>query len=93
MKSIGDFDVVVDLWVEFFYVWVRGGSGAEGVSFNNESFGDSSEVRYHVRDVTLGDVVFRILRNRGSPVLQEESFPNRAKDSSASRVTSPRPLF
>ena len=29
----------------------------EGVSFNNESFGGFSEVRYYVRDVTLGDVV------------------------------------
>ena len=37
---------------------VRGGRGAESVSFNNESFGDLSEVRYHVRDVTLGDVMF-----------------------------------
>ena len=37
--------------------------GSEGeeerrVSFNNESFGGFSEVRYHVRDVTLGDGVF-----------------------------------
>ena len=31
--------------------------GADGVSFNNESFSGFSEVRYHVRDVTLGDVV------------------------------------
>ena len=29
----------------------------EGVSFNSETFGGFSEVRYHVRDVTLGDVV------------------------------------
>ena len=27
------------------------------VSFDNESFGDFSEVWFHVRDVTLGDVV------------------------------------
>ena len=54
---IGDFDVVVDLLVEFLYLWVRRGRGVEGVSFNNESFGDFSEVRYHVRDVTLGDVM------------------------------------
>ena len=28
-----------------------------GVFFNNESFGGFSEVRYHVRDVILGDVL------------------------------------
>ena len=28
------------------------------VSFNNESLGNFSEVRYHFRDVTLGDVLF-----------------------------------
>ena len=28
------------------------------VSINDESFGDFSEVRHHVRDVNLGDVVF-----------------------------------
>ena len=33
------------------------GRGADGVSFNNELFGCFSEVRYQVRDVTLGDVV------------------------------------
>ena len=37
-------------------MWVRRGRGAEGVSFNNESFGGFSKLRYHVRDVTLGDV-------------------------------------
>ena len=56
--SIGDFDAVVDLCFQFLYLWVRSGRGAEGVSFNNESLGSFSEVRYHVRDVTLGDVVF-----------------------------------
>ena len=55
--SIGDFDVVVALCVEFLYSWVRRGREAEGVSFNNESFSGFSEVRCHVRDVTLGDVV------------------------------------
>ena len=55
---IGVFDAVADLCVELLYVWVRGGRGAESVFFNNESFDDSSQVRYHVRDVTLGDVVF-----------------------------------
>ena len=49
---------MVDLCVEFLYIWVRKGRGVEAVFFNNESFGDFSEVRYHVRDVTLGDVVF-----------------------------------
>ena len=53
----GDFDVVVDLCVEFLYLWVRRGRGAEAISFNNELFGGFSEVWYHVRDVTLGDVV------------------------------------
>ena len=47
-----------DLCVEFVYVWVHGGRGAESVSFDDESFGDFSEVGYHVRDVALGDVVF-----------------------------------
>ena len=42
--------------------------------------------------MTLGDVVlyggvYRILRNMGSPVMQEESNHNRVKDSSASRVS------
>ena len=32
---IEDFDVVVDLCVEFLYMWVRKGKGAEVVSFNN----------------------------------------------------------
>ena len=82
---------MVDLCVEFLYLLVRRGRGAEtGVSFNNESFSSFSEVRYHVRDVTLGDMVLcgdvRILQNKGSPVLQEEGGPERAKDSSASRV-------
>ena len=54
--SIGDFDVV-DLCVKFLYLWVRRGSGAKGVSFNNETFGGFSKVRYHVRDVTFGDMV------------------------------------
>ena len=47
----------MDLCVEFLYMWVRRGREAKGVSFNNESFGDFSEVRYHVRDMTLGDVL------------------------------------
>ena len=38
-------------------MWVRRGRGAEGVSFNNESFGGFIDVRYNVRDVNLGDVV------------------------------------
>ena len=56
--TIGDIDVMVDLCVQFLYMCVRRGRRAEGVSFNNESFGDFSEVKYHVRDVTLGDMVF-----------------------------------
>ena len=68
-----DFDVLMDLCIEFLYMYVghvRRRRGAEGVSFNNELFGGISEVR----DVTLRDVaeVLRILRNKGSPVLQEE---------------------
>ena len=55
------------------YLWV-----------NNESFGGFSGVRYHVRDVTFLDVVlcagvFRILRNKSSPVLQEEGNPKRRR--------------
>ena len=53
--SIGDFDVVVDFCVEFLHAWVRGGRGGKSASLNNESFIDFSEVRYHVRDVTLKD--------------------------------------
>ena len=37
---------------------VSGGRGAKSVSFDEESFGDFSEVGYHVRDLTLGDVMF-----------------------------------
>ena len=32
-----------------------GGRGAESVSFDDESFGDFSDGRYHVRDLTLVD--------------------------------------
>ena len=49
---------MLDLVVEFLYVWVRRGKGTESVSFNNKSVGDFSEVRYHVREVTLRDLVF-----------------------------------
>ena len=48
---------MVDLCVELLYLWIRRGRRTEGFSFNNESFGSFSEVRYHVRDMTLGDVV------------------------------------
>ena len=48
---------MTDLCVEFLYLLVSRGKGADGVSFNNKSFGGFIEVRYHVRDVTLGDVV------------------------------------
>ena len=51
---------MVDLCTEFLYVWVGGGRGVESVSFNHESFGDFSEVRYHVRDVTFEE--FGVLR-------------------------------
>ena len=49
---------MLDLSVEFVYMWVRGERGAWIGSFDNESFGDFSEVGRHVRDVTLEDVVF-----------------------------------
>ena len=48
--SIGVFDIVLDL--------IRGERGPKDVTFNNELFGDFSEVRYHARDVTLGVKVF-----------------------------------
>ena len=50
--SIGICDGVTDLYVEFLYLWVSRGRGADGVMsrINNESFGGFSEVR----DVTLG---------------------------------------
>ena len=41
--SIGDFVVVVDMCVEFMYLWVRRGRGADGVSFNKDLFGGVSE--------------------------------------------------
>ena len=55
---IGVCDAVADLCVDFVYVWVRWGRGAESVSFDNKSVSDFSEVDYHVRDVTFGEVVF-----------------------------------
>ena len=55
--SIGICDVA-DLCVEFLYMWVRRGREVESVSFDNESFGDFCDVRYHVSEVTLEDVVF-----------------------------------
>ena len=62
LLSISDFDCVVALCVEFLYLWVSKGRGADGVSFNNESFGGFSEVRYHVRGVTsLGEVLMKPL--------------------------------
>ena len=44
---------MVDFCVQFLYLWVSWGRGAEGVSFNNESFAGFREVRYRVRDVVL----------------------------------------
>ena len=38
-------------------MWVRGGRKAEGPFFDNESFGDFSEVMSHVRDVTMLDMM------------------------------------
>ena len=49
--SIRDFNIVVDFCVEFLYLWVRKEREAE----NDD--GDFSEVSYHVRDVTLRDVM------------------------------------
>ena len=39
-------------------MWVSEGRAAESISFDDESFGDFSLVGCHVREVTLGDVVF-----------------------------------
>ena len=49
---------MTDLCVEFLYLLVSRERGADGVSFSNELFGGFTEVSEHVRDVTLGDVVF-----------------------------------
>ena len=49
---------MLDLCIEFLCMWVRGGRGKESVSFKNESFGNIGEVRNHVRDVTLEEVMF-----------------------------------
>ena len=40
--------------MSFCICWEK---GADGVPFNKESFGGFIEIRYHVRDVTFGDVV------------------------------------
>ena len=79
---------MVELCVEFLYLWVTRGRGAEDVSFNQESFGGFSDVRYHVRDVTLGDVVLcgGVQHLAEQQPLQEEGNPKKAKDSSTSRV-------
>lgn len=58
LSSIGVCDVVTDLFVKFLYLLVSMGGGADGVSFGNELFGGFTEVSDHVRDVTLGNVVF-----------------------------------
>ena len=57
MVSVHFCQLEILICVEFLYLWVRRGRGAEGVSFNIESSGGFSEVRYHVRNVTLGDVL------------------------------------
>ena len=49
---------MADFCVKFVYMWVSGARGAETVSFDDESLDDFIEVGCHVRDVTLGDVVF-----------------------------------
>ena len=72
---------MVNLCVE--YLWVSRGRLAEGVSFNNASFGELSEV---IIRMWCSAEVLRILQNKSSPVLQRDSGPNGAKDSSASRV-------
>ena len=59
--SIWDFDVMVDLCVEFLYLWVRRGRGAEVISFNNELFDGFSEVRYHIRDVSSSSWKFILI--------------------------------
>ena len=92
--SIGVFDIVMDLCVEFLYVWVRGGKEAESVSFNNKSFGDFSEVRYHVKNMILGDVIFLGVCGTGAHsccrrkvTLIERKIPP------LHECTSPSPLF
>ena len=56
---IEDLNVVVDFCVGLLYLWVRRERGVKDVSFNNMSFGGFSQVRYHIRDVTLLDMVFK----------------------------------
>ena len=38
-------------------MWFSNQRGAEGVSFNNKSFVGFNKVKYHVRDVTFGEVL------------------------------------
>ena len=49
---------MVDLSVEFVYMWVSWVRGAVSIAFSNESLDHVGEVGRHVKDVTLGDVVF-----------------------------------
>ena len=58
LPSIEVCDIVLDLFVEFLYLMVSRGGGADSVSLSNELFGGFTEISDHVRDVTLGDVVF-----------------------------------
>ena len=52
--SIGARDFMNDLCVEFVCMWVSEGRRVGSVSFDDESFGDFSEVGSHLKDVTLG---------------------------------------
>ena len=56
--SIGVLDVASDLSVQLVQMWVSVERGAESFSFNDQSSGDFNDVWYHIRDVTLGNVVF-----------------------------------
>ena len=90
-------DLLNKCLIQYLLTRVSEGRGAESVSFDDELFGDFSEVGYHDWDVTLGDVVFcgevMIFRNWGSPALQEEGNPNKANIFPLHDCANPSPPF
>ena len=82
---------MADLCIEFLQIWIRWRIGAESVSFDNESFGDFSEVRYHVRVMTLGYVVF--CGTWAHPCCSRKVILIKEKIPPLHECTSPSPLF
>ena len=49
--SVGVYDVVAELCVEFIHMLVSGGRELESIAFRNESLGDVGKVGRHVKDL------------------------------------------